>query len=932
MLGKAELVSWAAEVSAVYPCSKYDDFKDGLVFCFLFDNLFHGFIDATALRVQRSGTRHPKQNWEALRHGMLTVGLPTNVCDRKGIAAGQQRPVYNLLVMFYFLTKLTQSNDFTVDFAHPIDDTLAQFLQSPESLECLSRANPPPAQRGRAPSAENANAMRRSVSPSGPMSPPQHHAPAPTPQPAATPQQQRGELRQDEKRAFWQSTEVAESGEVLVARLQNEVKRCHRRVEHVQAEIEHSRISQSLQLEQQKTLFEMDLTRAQREAGNLRASMELERVGSLNRMRSDMQETLTRLTEEIKIEADCAVFDNPTSPDALRAELTTLRQQHAVATAQMATLRNELRDQRGLAETLQEQHNQTLVAYDRMLQQYKGTTERLGRDILPDVVMETASEADQAAVVNHVRVLRSELNAARANASLFAEELDGLKHRDVAGGTDSADSVVELARLQAQLRKAEGTTIFLRNALQRLSQGDSVLRDAFNDYSAEQLGDGVVAPSTAFKAVSAEELSAAVQLAVSRIQGEGSEVQQLKDSVWKMSCAFAALQHRLDTAASSVHTLDRRLAEAGKQAAVSKHEYETRIADLQVASRRATEDALRASAHEMSQLRLQLDLTRTELDRTRHEATASHDRLQANLTAAMRDAERQMQDMRDRSATVEKSTHALRARDDLNRQLAELQRRAPERMSPADRQLHDMKIQNVRQQLAALGDVAHVESHANESSVQAVTENLRQRLQHCVEELKSAEENAHVRQTEFEKVTLELERTKHQAAIDREARQDAESKVSQLEGQLRHLTDDYASLRTDSEVKLEEMARQYRELQQYSKELGSAVVDSSRPMTAAVPLNTISIPVLPERADTSAAVPWAQRGSAQSNHSAGGGGRSAFEVTMPSPASPIKPTTPPPLAKLDDPSHAGRGSSVLSQEELERRKMEILAKYGVRPS
>ena len=40
---------------------------------------------------------------------------------------------------FYFLQHLAESTDFAVYFAHPIDDRLAEFLQSPSAVECLER-------------------------------------------------------------------------------------------------------------------------------------------------------------------------------------------------------------------------------------------------------------------------------------------------------------------------------------------------------------------------------------------------------------------------------------------------------------------------------------------------------------------------------------------------------------------------------------------------------------------------------------------------------------------------------------------------------------------------------------------------------------------------------------------------------------------------
>lgn len=41
--------------------------------------------------------------------------------------------------MLFFLHNLAENQDFSVDFAYPIDQRLASFLQSTSSVECLAR-------------------------------------------------------------------------------------------------------------------------------------------------------------------------------------------------------------------------------------------------------------------------------------------------------------------------------------------------------------------------------------------------------------------------------------------------------------------------------------------------------------------------------------------------------------------------------------------------------------------------------------------------------------------------------------------------------------------------------------------------------------------------------------------------------------------------
>jgi hypothetical protein len=92
---------------------------------------------------------------------METLRLPMGLYNPKGIQAGQFKPCYGLLVLLFFLFHLglffasilsnyicnrlmffafvysAEHKDFTVDFAHPIDNKLATFLQSPASVDSL---------------------------------------------------------------------------------------------------------------------------------------------------------------------------------------------------------------------------------------------------------------------------------------------------------------------------------------------------------------------------------------------------------------------------------------------------------------------------------------------------------------------------------------------------------------------------------------------------------------------------------------------------------------------------------------------------------------------------------------------------------------------------------------------------------------------------
>jgi len=70
---------------------------------------------------------------------MIELRLPMEVFDKKAICAARFKQCFTFLVMLYFLQNLSENHDFSVDFAHPIDGKLANFLQSTASVQCLAR-------------------------------------------------------------------------------------------------------------------------------------------------------------------------------------------------------------------------------------------------------------------------------------------------------------------------------------------------------------------------------------------------------------------------------------------------------------------------------------------------------------------------------------------------------------------------------------------------------------------------------------------------------------------------------------------------------------------------------------------------------------------------------------------------------------------------
>ena len=101
LLGKPELLLWASQQTGIIPCNKYDDLKDGLIFLVLAEKIWPNVFDGSFTKLQRHGPRNSRLNWETLKNALEQKGVPTHIVDRKGVAAGHQRPCYNMLVMSF---------------------------------------------------------------------------------------------------------------------------------------------------------------------------------------------------------------------------------------------------------------------------------------------------------------------------------------------------------------------------------------------------------------------------------------------------------------------------------------------------------------------------------------------------------------------------------------------------------------------------------------------------------------------------------------------------------------------------------------------------------------------------------------------------------------------------------------------------------------
>ena len=129
-VGKNELLAWAQQMSGL-PCARIEDLRTGEVIFSLFLNIFPRLTKRHYRILRKPRFPHEEQlNWDAVSQMVRAVKLPSELYDREGLQGCRFRPVYNLLVALFFLHGVSADSDFTADFSHPIDGSLANFLQS----------------------------------------------------------------------------------------------------------------------------------------------------------------------------------------------------------------------------------------------------------------------------------------------------------------------------------------------------------------------------------------------------------------------------------------------------------------------------------------------------------------------------------------------------------------------------------------------------------------------------------------------------------------------------------------------------------------------------------------------------------------------------------------------------------------------------------
>ena len=877
LLGRTELLQWALDASDLSPCSKYDDLKDGLVFLALFERVFPTLVDPGLVRSQRGGTpRNPKANWDALKQGMQSAGLPLSVCDRKGVAAGHQRPCYNMLVMLYFLSRLVQSQDFSADFAHPIDEALAAFLQSPASVECLARhsamayrmpggpvtaaASPQlsGASAGRAgggpfsqgggggslmmvpsygnsltasQSEANASARRpRSATtttagaavrggneaPGRSMSPSHPASPSRTAAKSAAAAEQRRRLAT----TGWPDTELETRGEARMLQLLGELDAMKSALALCEAEKNFERERCLMLTEQTRALCEHDLAGLRIAAAQSRVSSTLSHNQEMVRLRHECQAQLDRCLAALSATQASLVDEHEAT-----ALIPQLRQQTVAQQSVIHQLKEQLEQERATTAAVHHDFQELSNSVSNLLNGFRSMATTLPHDLPTNV--DGLSDGERAALAMKVRELVAETNTAKQTAARKSEEVNMLMKR-VEGQNDAAarsDLVLErdlfIRRLQRELDAARDALDYHRaaSARQLFASGAS---DGAADAGAELLRPpAVVAHSTTIRSAPADEPCGTL---LRCIEGANSLNQETKDELlrcfWGAASAFAALQYRLAHSSASVRTLNQDLTDALRQCAMHKFAAEKALTDASRSSARVSEEMARQSSQESSALRLELQLLRSEMHTLKQDAQLSAQRSQQLSQSLFTDFEKHLMELRSSLQANQRVASQLKHRCDLYQQLVDAVYKAHDRVAqPSERQLSESRATSLVSQLQQQAQDSthhHLQLDAASQHQHDVDmQKTREQIKTLLADLRTSRAEIDVRDERCRELQLALDTARQEAERDREARRIAESEGIEAKREWAQHGKEITAASADMDALSHQWARERQEMEQY---------------------------------------------------------------------------------------------------------------------
>ncbi|KEG07639.1 hypothetical protein DQ04_09211020 [Trypanosoma grayi] len=521
-LGKKELLAWASETSGIRPCSKYADLRDGVVLLALASRLFPAGVEPRTLR---RGPDDVERNWDALRCLMAQHRLPLHLCDRHAVAAGHARHCFNMLVLFYFLTKLARDSDFCVDFANPIDPGIAEFLQSPKSLICVGKV--PAGEAGTNSELAPDETTTAATSSSGLPCEQEHQ------QQQQQHQQQQHQQQQKPltslppapmQRAASLASSLPMGGDEL------ELQSLRARNARLEEELEHVRATSQLMLAQQRGLVASEVARTAEQFEVQMALLRLERDHEVRQCLIDVREEYDNFLRAM--EGDSA--SSSAVVRALECKVQVLERELAETRGTALQLQNGLTTQRDRHDALAQRIQAICAAAPAAAPDDREVVAAI------TVLLEGQPQTVRDAVALRLKALMSQMQGLRCEA----ERLRGREERDSAGG----GGVGEVCRLRVQLERLKQTNHFLHHQ-RRQQQQQQHQQLQQHDWYAVPLADALEAPSCTIDSETCDAICARVSAVVEAHTLADSavrkEVQRLVDTV-------QILQARVQTASAAL--------------------------------------------------------------------------------------------------------------------------------------------------------------------------------------------------------------------------------------------------------------------------------------------------------------------------------------------------------------------------------------------
>lgn len=987
LLGKQELLLWACHQSGVPQCTRYDDLKDGFVLLCLAEKLWPGLVDANVVRNQRRGQRTSRVNWELIRSVMSTVGLPAHLCDPKGVAAGHQRPCYNLLVMFYFLTKLAGSSEFSVDFAHPIDESLAAFLQSPESIHALSKGqtrsgedasnySTAPKQRVQ-PSAlrlvestqlqyQEVEFVERSLSPAHPA--PSPHRRAPTATPRASQRVHDGDV--DE--ALGTPRRSANS----LTFAQRELQHCRRAKELLEQELTHVRAMSRHALEQQRTLVEAEMARTAAQFASQSITSRMEAEFAAQKAALSVRAELDRVLEDIQLERQS--LNGLHGSERLELEVVTLRQSNAVLMGKLQAMDSAVERATREAHQWKEALEGTKAQFDRVLATLQASAIHCKEfidsdgDPLPMVLVDRLQSAEKSSVLMLIKQHQMEKKELRIRVERLEEQLKGQSLRESAtcttGPIGSGDGL-QLQRLQranAMLHEQlglvrrghtyEGAPSNVREMTQLLQTPDT--RAEHLPEHAGTVPSATLGPS----AVSVDALCASLweRLKVVTSAMSDSAAETVQSLFWALTATAQVLNARLRHCGQTVHELANTLAGAQRDRIVEQHRAVRELRDKTEGQKAQLlqQTAQMRQAH--GDMELELKLNRDELQHLRKDIPASFERFRKIISDLFAEFEQQLDGPREQCRYLSRQNGQLRSREQQWRQAAELlleaARQAP-RGQGVPSQAQELVERLVKeQQQTTLRD--GISSADGADSVRYALEQIRDSVDEAVRNVFGRLEQSQYISEELRRVSHELAACKAEGELQRTMCDAARRECELLRLDVDKSLEASARLQSSEDALRQRLSIQTQEEQRNMDATRQILEGVDLPQAKPKGLGTLHIPLSSHETTgkTSSSAPLrglddlTQREpplhSVREWVNRSGGAPASLNNIAPSalpslqqlataheqlPAQHERTATPGAQSEASG-QQSLRTPSVLTPDELERRKQEILSKYGVRSS